>query len=80
MNDYHEILHEVSECCSAPCKYRKGETKTGEEIFVPFCCKCELMTQQVQKRLSSEQIKQNKIILSESIFPGITKMFPDFTS
>lgn len=74
MNNYREIKNKVSECCSGPCKYRRGTTKDGEEVMVPFCCSCEKATVEVFKRLTTRQKKENREILLESIFPGITKM------
>jgi len=68
-------LHTVSDCCRAPCKYRKGIiAKTNEEVMIPFCCMCEKPTKQQEVRLSKAEKERNKRVLLESIFPGISSL------
>lgn len=66
-----EVLHNVSKCCKSPCKYRKGQDIKGEEVFIPFCCECEQLTEQIESRLSRDKKEENKKILMKSIFPGM---------
>lgn len=66
---------DVSVCCTAPLKYRKATVvSTGEEIMVPFCCKCEKETTAKHVQLTKAQQKANKDILWRALFPGIDVM------